>query len=690
MTKGLPAIALWRLGGEDPAVWKVIKDVKNRQSQEINIADKKVLAFYVSYDENSLKSLKENSDSIDIIVPDWYRINSKLELETSIQPDVDKFIRANNMVEIPSISNYVNDKWDPEIVHNLVTTEKRKAVINTIIESLKTNSYAGLNLDIENIDEADKTAYTSFVQDLYVELHKNNLKLIINLPAEDGTLDYKTISQSCDYVVLMAYDENYAGGTPGPVASLNWSKSVLNSADIPADKLLGGIGTYGYDWSIGSKDIAVDLGFEEVMQYASAEGVEVNWDDDSQNPYLTYKKDNIDHEVWFLDGTTFYNQVKATYDIGAAGIAIWRLGYEDRTIWKLLKDSKNADETLTALKNIAPLTEIQFSGSGEIYYVDSESKSGQRDVEIDSDGYISYAEYTSIPKGPVIKLFGKQQGKVVSITFDDGPDPSYTPKILDILKKYNIKATFFVVGQNAQANPDIIQRMYNEGHEIGNHSYTHPNIGIISEVMTTFELNSTQRVVEAITGHSTVLFRPTYDAAVEMSAITDYTPTIRAQKLGYVTVGETIDPLDWQAPTSEELYRRVMSDLDKGNIILLHDAGGNRDSTVDALPIIIESLIKQGYTFNTTSQMMGKSRDEVMPAIVTADNNYALFNKVTIVTYNNLRGIITVLFYLALAFGTVRLISFIILSRLQKRKARKLYENAVVRQRCQRCYCGIQ
>jgi peptidoglycan-N-acetylglucosamine deacetylase len=686
--KGASGIALWRLGGEDPSVWKVIKDVKNKQGSGTNSAeskkgsisasaDKQVLAFYVSYDENSLKSLKENSSLINIIVPDWYKINSKLELETSIQPDVDKFIKGNNMEEIPLINNYINDKWDPEIVHNLVTTENRKAVISTIVDSLKANSYAGINLDIENINETDKKAYTGFVQDLYVEMQKNNLKLIIDLPADDETLDYKALSQSSDYVVLMVYDENSDDGTPGPVASFNWSKSVLNSADIPADKLLGGIGSYGYDWGIGSKGIAVTVGFEEVMQYASAEGVKVNWDKESQNPYLTYKKDNIDHEVWFLDGTTFYNQVKATYDIGAAGIAIWSLGDEDPTIWKLLKDSKDADESLKDLKNIDPLTEIQYSGAGEIYYVDSDSQSGQRDVSIDSDGYISYAGYTSIPRGPSIKLFGKQQGKVVSLTFDDGPDPSYTTKILDILKKYNIKATFFVVGQNAQTNPDIIQRMYNEGHEIGNHSYTHSNIGKISEIQTTFELNSTQRVIEAITGHSTILFRPPYDAAAELSALSDYVPTIRAQKMGYVAIGESIDPLDWQAPTAEELYRRVMADINSGNTILFHDAGGNRNSTVAALPIIIESLIKQGYTFDTTSQMMGKSRDEIMPAIVTADNHYALFNKVTIVTFNNLKGIITVLFYLALAFGTVRLVSFIILSKLQKRKALRLYETAV-------------
>jgi peptidoglycan-N-acetylglucosamine deacetylase len=686
--KGAYGIALWRLGGEDPSVWKVIKDVKNKQSSENNSAEltkgststsaaKQVLAFYVSYDDNSMKSLKENSDLINIIVPDWYKINSKLELETSIQPEVDKFIKANNMEEIPLINNYINDKWDPEIVHNLVTTENRKAVISAIVESLKANSYAGINLDIENINETDKKAYTGFVQDLYVEMHKNNLKLIIDLPSDDETLDYKTLSQSCDYVALMVYDESSDDGTPGPVASLSWSKKVLNSADIPADKLLGGIGSYGYDWSIGSKDIAKTVGFEEVMQYASVEGVKVNWDKDSQNPYLTYKKDNIDHEVWFLDGATFYNQVKATYDIGAAGIAIWSLGDEDPTIWKLLKDSKNADESLKDLKNIDPLTELQYSGAGEIYYVDSDSQSGQRDVSLDADGYISDAGYTSIPTGPSIKLFGKQEGKVISLTFDDGPDPTYTPKILDILKKYNIKATFFVVGQNAQANPDIIQRMYNEGHEIGNHSYTHPNIGKTSAIQTTFELNSTQRIIEAITGHSTVLFRPPYDAAAELSGITDYTPTIRAQQLGYVTIGESIDPLDWQAPTTEELYTRVMTDLNDGNTILFHDAGGNRDSTVAALPIIIESLIKQGYTFDVTSQMMGKNRDEIMPAIVTADNRYALFNNVTIVTFNNLKGIITVLFYLALAFGTVRLLSFIILSKLQKRKAIKSYENAV-------------
>jgi len=691
--KGASGIALWRLGDEDPSIWKVIKNVKNlknNQSSTANVTDlkkssatssaaKKVLAFYVSSDDNSLKSLQKNHSLINIIVPDWYKINGKAELETNILPDVDKFIKANNMEEIPLINNYDEAKssWDPEIVHNLVAPENRKKVIASIVKSLKANSYSGINVDIENINETDKMGFASFVQELYAELHKDNLKLILDLPTSDETLDYKTLSQSCDYVVLMVYDENADDGTPGPVASLQWSENILNSTDIPADKLLGGVGCYGYDWSIGSKEIASTVGFEEVMQDAKDGGINVTWDKNSQNPYITYKKDNINHEVWFLDGTTFFNQVKATFDTGAAGIAIFSLGDEDPTIWDVLKDTKNISGSVKSLDSIEPLTNLQYSGDGEIYYVDSSSKSGHRNLSMDSGGYINSVDYTSIPSGPVIKRIGKQQGKVISITFDDGPDPSYTPKILDILKKYNIKATFFVVGQNAEANPDIIQRMYNEGHEIGNHSFTHPNIAEISSIQTVFELNSTQRVIEAITGHSTILFRPPYNADATLSSLDDYTPTIRAQKLGYITIGESIDPNDWQAPKPDELYKRVMADINDGNVILFHDAGGNRDSTVEELPVIIETLLKQGYTFKTSSQMMGKSRDQVMPAIVKADNRYALFNQVTIGTFNNLKGIITVLFILALAFGTVRLVSFIILSKLQKRKALKSYENAV-------------
>jgi len=652
---------------------------KAKTNSTASSADKKVLAFYVSYDDNSFASLEKNYSLINMIVPDWYKVNSKSELETNIQTDVDKFIKSKNMEEIPLMNNYVEatDTWDPETVHNLVTSGNKDKLIASIVESLKANSYAGINVDIENIDQKDEKGYVSFIQELYTQLQKNNLKLILDLPPADETLDYKTLSQNCDYIVLMVYDENSSDGMPGPVASLKWSNDVLNSTDIPADKLLGGIGVYGYDWKVDSKDNAADVGFEEVMQDAGDGGLKVNWDKNSQNPYITYKENNVNHEVWFLDASTFYNQMKATFQADAAGVAIYSLGNEDPGIWDVVKNKADISKSVSSIKSIAPLSQLQFTGAGDLYYVKSDSKSGYRDVSLGSDGYINNVNYTSIPAGPVIEQFGKQQGKEIALTFDDGPDPAYTPEILDILEKYNINATFFLVGENAEANPDIVERMYNDGNEIGNHSFTHPNILTISSTQTTIELNSTQRVIQAITGHATILFRPPYDANAQLSSISDYVPTIRSQKLGYITVGESIDPNDWQSPTPDVLYKRVMDNLSDGNVILFHDAGGDRSSTVKELPKIIDALKSQGYTFVTASQLMNKTRDQVMPAVKTSDSNYALLNKAILATFNNLRDIVTALFYLAVALGTIRLLSFVYLSKVQKRKALKLNKNSM-------------
>lgn len=139
----------------------------------------------------------------------------------------------------------------------------------------------------------------------------------------------------------MMYDENDDAGAHGPVASLKWTENVLNSAGIPESKLLGGIGSFGYDWSIESSQPAVTVGFWDLRDIAAAGNAQIVWGELSQNPYMTYNKDNIKHVVWFLDGTTFFNQTKAAFDKGASGIALWRLGGEDPAVWKVIKDVKN-------------------------------------------------------------------------------------------------------------------------------------------------------------------------------------------------------------------------------------------------------------------------------------------------------------------------------------------------------------
>ena len=637
-------------------------------NSKLKKTDKKVVAFYASWDDESLKSLKANYSSINIVVPDWYNLNGKLGIDSRIQPEVDKFVKSKGIEEMPLINNYVNNKWDSSIVHDMINVKNRKKVINSIIKELKSHSYSGINLDIENINENDKKPYVSFVKEMYKELNKNKIKLTIDLSAADETLNYKALSRNCDYVLLMVYDEHYENSEPGPVASLKWSSDALDTADIPPNKLIGCIGNYGYDWTVNSKKPADTIVYSDVIRYMGLGNISIKWDKDSHNPYICYKKDGVDHIVWFLDGTTCYNQVKATLDRGLAGVAIWRLGGEDPTMWNVIKDINKPQNSLKKIKNIYCSAGVQYSGLGEIIYVESGGKNGERNITLDPKGYINDVKYISMPSAFQIKRFGKVKGKTIALTFDDGPDSYYTPRILYILKKYNVKASFFLIGQNAADNPDVVQRMYNEGHDIGNHTYTHPNIAETSPRRTTMELNATQRLIQEITGHSTILFRPPYEADAEPSKPDEIIPIIRSQELGYVMIGELIDPEDWQAPEPAELYKRIMNNIGNGNIMLLHDAGGNRDSTLKILPQVIERLQKDGYKFVTVSELMSKHRDEVMPPVKTFDKQFITFNKTFFDTIYDWNNIVVVIFCSSCVLGILRMLLLVYLSNLHKKK----------------------
>lgn len=438
--------------------------------------------------------------------------------------------------------------------------------------------------------------------------------------------------------------------------------------DIPDDKLTVSLGAYGYDWIENSGQPAEVVTFDDIMAMAKQYGLTINWDDSSNNPYLEYQEGVDHHIVWFLDGSTLYNQMKTSIGNGTNGFAIWRLGSEDPTIWNLLKYPDQFDQHVQELKSIVNFNPVRYTGEGEILHVVSAAQYGNRSLEIDNDGFISDETYNSYPSQFEIERFGKPKGKEVALTFDDGPDALYTPQILNILNKYKIKGTFFIVGENAEVNPDIVERIFKEGHEIGNHTFTHPNVADISPVRTRLELNLTQRLIEELTGHSVTMFRPPYVADAEPSSPNELLPILRAQEMGYTMIGELIDPSDWEVPPPDEIVKRVINGLPDGNIILLHDSGGDRSNTVKALPKIIESLQSKGYTFVTVGHLFGKNRNEIMPPIQTNENPFIGYDKAVFTTLTNLNFVISGLFYLAIGIGIFRFIFLIIFSAKQKRK----------------------
>src|SRR6185437_15326609 len=205
-------------------------------------------------------------------------------------------------------------------------------------------------------------------------------------------------------------------------------------------------------------------------------------------------------------------------------------------------------------------------------------------------------------------------------------DSVWTPRILDVLKKYNVHATFMVIGEEAEQNVGLLKRYVREGHEIGNHTFTHPDISEISPRQLEWELNGTERLFAAELGIQPLYFRPPYSIDQEPDTTDEAAPAYRIQQMGYTIIGDKIDTDDWnehprkspQEITSSVLEQlKQMQDLPwmRGSVILMHDGGGNRQATVAALPVLITTLRAKGYEFVPVSELMGKTHTEVMPTI---------------------------------------------------------------------------
>ncbi|MEH7388256.1 polysaccharide deacetylase family protein [Bacillus sp. JJ1521] len=196
----------------------------------------------------------------------------------------------------------------------------------------------------------------------------------------------------------------------------------------------------------------------------------------------------------------------------------------------------------------------------------------------------------------------KTDEKIVAITFDDGPNPVYTPDILDVLAKHKAKATFFVVGTHAKKYPEIIRREVLEGHEIANHTFNHSNI-MRDSLKLENEIIKANETLEEITGFSPTLFRPVggYYNDIIINA---------AAENGYHVVlwSWHQDTKDWKNPGVNNITKRVISGVKPGNIILFHDSGGNRSQTIEALEKILTELEKQGYECVTVSEMLFRTQ----------------------------------------------------------------------------------
>ena len=183
----------------------------------------------------------------------------------------------------------------------------------------------------------------------------------------------------------------------------------------------------------------------------------------------------------------------------------------------------------------------------------------------------------------------------IAMTFDDGPHPKNTPRLLDMLRRGNIKATFYVIGTNVKRYPNITRRIVAEGHEIGNHTWTHPNLTKLSDSQVRSQMISTRDQIVQVTGVMPRTVRPPYGALLTRQR------EMLFNEFGYPTIMWSVDPRDWQRPGVSVVRDRILSETRIGSIVLAHDLHG---PTVDAMPQTLDGLLAKGFKFVTVSQLL--------------------------------------------------------------------------------------
>lgn len=642
-------------------------------------------AFYVAWDPQSLMSLKRNIRHVNLVFPEWFFLDPKTgDLKTNVDPEGYKVIRRTGVAAMPILSNNFDREFRAEGLGKVLKDpEKRTRLIQKVVQQCIKFHFKGINIDFEDMNLDSDKNLIAFMNELSTTFKQNNLLVTMDIMTDNDDYNIEKLNPYVDYFVLMAYDEYTSSGDSGPISSQKWIEAQTEKIlkKTTPNKIILGLGAYGYDWNNNTGD-NTSVSYMEAITKAGASKADINFDDNTFNLNYSYKDfKNNTHTVFFNDAASIFNTMRFISEYPLAGTALWRLGSEDSRIWNFYdKDLTFAGLSklnMKSLENVKGQTMVDYIGDGEVLDVLNTPHDGKIALEIDpKEKIITDENYSTYPSSYEVKKYGEAPQKDLVLTFDDGPDETYTPQILDVLSKYHAPAAFFLIGLNAEKNLPLVKRIYKEGHEIGNHTFTHENVAKVSPEKALLELKLTRLLIECVTGHSTILFRAPYNADSEPTTSEEIIPVALARQQNYLDIGESIDPEDWQPGIkANEIVKRVMEGIkqQRGNIILLHDAGGDtREETVKALNILIPALQKQGYHFTNLAGILHKSKNELMPGVPKTRAYYIMqLNLVLATVIYEVSRFLAALFTIFIGLGLIRLILMAYWAIKERRKEKK-------------------
>jgi spore germination protein len=325
--------------------------VKLKSPSTFQSNSRKIIAGY--YVENNggdrvgYQALANNLAYINMVIPFSYKVDHYGMISGKHNTNAGSLAKAGGTKVLALVNNIQGSNFDTSTIHRMLNSAAaRSRAVRDIARLLISKGYHGVNIDFENVPARDRFYLTAFFRELSATLRPLGLMVTASVPAKtyndtrsphSGAYDFQGLAPYLDQVMIMAYDEHYAGGTPGPVASYPWFEKVINYTlrCFPAHKVVMGIAAYGYDWSGHSgKARHTDAIQALIRKYR----IVPRWHPQYRVPYFTYKSWGIKHQVWYENVHSTAAKLTLVKRYNLRGVAVWRLGYEDPGIWKVIRD----------------------------------------------------------------------------------------------------------------------------------------------------------------------------------------------------------------------------------------------------------------------------------------------------------------------------------------------------------------
>jgi len=612
-------------------------------------------------DPASDAALRAHAHDVSAVSPDWFRVPTRgCEVREQTDRVSRELVGRPDVKVMPRVANLDGDRWtSAETAAMLADESARRCVAHAVAARAVALGAHGVNVDFESLAPEDAAGLVAFVAELRAELHPAGRAVTVDVAAGDRAYDLARLSVVADAVVLMAYDQHHPSSAHGPIASRAWVADAVDIARraVPLERLVVALGSYCYDWAATPGSEGESLGFSSAMARAALVGATPRFVPGAEGSRFDYRDARgVGHTVWCNDAVSVADTLALLATKGVTRTALWRAGTEDPSLWGVLRARDLAARTRALSIARAPLG-AAVVGEGDVLVGRLARRDGARRVTLDTQGFVTAARYVRVPTPRVIERLGAPSRKLLALTFDDGPDPRWTAELLDVLAEAHAPGAFFVVGEQAAAHPGLVRRAAREGHRVANHSYHHPRMDSLDEGAFARELDATTRLLESLAGREVTLYRAPFTAVVDPSEPEGLRTLRRVYERGYGYVAASVDPHDWEPGDAETLAARIVAGVEAGGrVVVLHDGGGDRHATVEAVRRVIPRLRAKGYTLVSLDEYAGLARAALAPELSPVDRIAAFGAGAAAYVRSSGGGLLAVLFTLCTSLAALRIV----------------------------------